>query len=217
MKFKFKKLIAILLAFVCLVFASCDKKTPVEGYLTDEEVLEIVKGFSKTTDYATYSYNGSMNFLGFDEDLIPDAKEIRGKNKEFKDSLEKYDTKAASYYLRMPLHLTYENWTYSVDGNNASSTKFKIESMLLTYGETLDKVYYYTDAEGNFIIRTFGANKGLIIDEKKSGIVCHGKWNVTITYDKNGYLVSEEFATINAHKDKDEDSCYGEATYTFAK
>lgn len=217
MKFKFKRLLAVLLAFTCLLLASCDQKKPEDGYLTDEQVLEIVKGFSKTTDYATYSYSGQMNFLGFGEDTYLDAFEIGKKNVEFKDSLEQYDTSSSSYYLRMPLHLTYDNWTIEVDGKNVKSTKFNIDSLLLIYGETLDKVYYYTDAEGNFIIRTFGANKGLVIDKKNSSIICHGKWNVTITYDKNGYLVSEKFETINARKDKDEKTCYGEATYKFAK
>jgi hypothetical protein len=111
----------------------------------------------------------------------------------------------------MPLHLTKENWT---NENKLLSTKAKIDSMLLTEGKTLDKVYYYTDAEGNLIIRTFAANKALII-ENPSGVISHGKWNVTITYNSEGYLVSEVFETINAHKDPDSESCYGQATYKF--
>ena len=116
----------------------------------------------------------------------------------------------------MPLHLTEANWTYTdEDGSKSDSTSYKIKSMLLTIGETLDEVYFYTNADGDLIIRTFGANKALIIRE--SDIICHGKWNVTITYNKYGYLVSEKFETINAHKDPDTKTCYGEATYTFAK
>lgn len=214
MKLKIKRLWVVLLAFVVLLFASCDQKKPEDGYLNDEQVLEIVKGFSATADYTKYSYSGTLNFLGFSDDLIPNEK--RGTDKEFEDDLEKYYSKATSYYLRMPLHLTEANWTYKdEDGSISNSTYFKIQSMLLTIGETLDEVYYYTDAEGNFIIRTFGANKALIIRE--SDIICHGKWNVTITYNKYGYLVSEKFETINAHKDPDKKTCYGEATYTFAK
>ena len=215
MKFKIKRLWVVLLAFVVLLFASCDKKTPEKGYLTDEQVLEIVKGFSATADYTKYSYSGELNFLGFEDDLIPNEK--RGTDKEFEDNLEKYDSRSSSYYLRMPLHITEANWTYSEDEGTdiTGSTYYKIKSMLLTIGETLDEVYYYTNDNGDLIIRTFGANKALIIRE--SDIICHGKWNVTITYNKYGYLVSEKFETINAHKDPDNKTCYGEATYTFAK
>ena len=214
MKFKIKRLWVVLLAFVVLLFASCDQKKPEKGYLNDEQVLEIVKGFSATADYTKYSYYGTLNFLGFEDDLIPNEK--RGIDKEFEDSLDKYYSRSSSYYLRMPLHLTEANWTYTdEDGSKSDSTSYKIKSMLLTIGETLDEVYYYTNAEGDLIIRTFGANKALIIRE--SDIICHGKWNVTITYNKYGYLVSEKFETINAHKDPDTKTCYGEATYTFAK
>ena len=214
MKFKIKRLWVVLLAFVVLLFASCDQKDPEKGYLTEEQVLEIVKGFSSTADYTKYSFNGTLNFLGFEDDLIPNEK--RGKDKEFEDALDKYNSKSSSYYLRMPLHITEANWTYSEDdgADITGSTYYKIKSMLLTIGETLDKVYYYTNAEGDLIIRTFGANKALIIRE--SDIICHGKWNVTLKYNKDGYLVSEKFETINAHKDPDTKTCYGEATYTFA-
>ena len=217
MKLKFKRLLPILLAFICLIFTSCDKKSPEKGYLSEEEILEVVKGFSSTNEYSTFSFKGTMNFLGLGDSIYLAAFDPKGTDVEFVDSLDMYNVDSTSYYLRMPLHLTYENWTKVIDGKEDNSTRFVIESMLLIYGETLDKVYYYTDAEGNFIIRTFGANKGLIIDKKNSEIICHGKWNVTITYDKNGYLKSEKFETINARKDDKSKTCYGEAIYRFAK
>ena len=83
MKFKIKRLWVVLLAFVVLLFASCDQKDPEKGYLTEEQVLEIVKGFSATADYTKYSYRGTLNFLGFADDLIPN--EVRGNDKEFND------------------------------------------------------------------------------------------------------------------------------------
>ena len=218
MKFKFKRLLAILLAFTCLLLTSCDHKKPEKGYLTPEELTEVLQGFSKTTDYTKYSYEGSMNILDFSEEDVVEGLEVYKNNKEFVDSLEKYNSKSASYYLRMPLHLTYENWTYRSEENSASdSNKYRVESMLTMYGKTSDKVYYYLDEEGNLIIKTFAANNALILIHKDDGFICHGKWNITVTYDKNGYLVSEKFETINARKDKDEKTCYGEATYKFAK
>ena len=218
MKIKIKRFCVVLLAFVVLLFASCDKKTPDKGYLTDEQVLEIVEKFSATTDYSKYTYSGSMNFFDKDKEFELPCYNVGRENARFTDSLEKYSTSSTSYYLRMPLHLTEANWTYATEtGVTADSTKDKITSILLTIGKTLDEVYYYTDAEGNFIIKTFAANKILYIDTKNSDVRTSAKWNVTITYDKNGYLVSEEFATINAHKDPDSETCYGKATYKFVE
>jgi hypothetical protein len=213
MRNKFRHLWLVLLAFFTLAFVSCDQKKPDPGYLTDEEVLEIIKGFSATTDYNSYKYEGTFQYLGFPEELIPS--EVYKGRVEFNDSLDKYNSKSSSYYLRMPLHLTEANWTfYDKDTKSANSTKERITAMLLTYGKTLDEVYFYTDAEGSLIIKTFGANKALYI-KNPSEVICHGKWNVTITYNSEGYLVSEVFETINAHKDPDSESCYGQATYKF--
>ena len=253
---KIKRLWVVLLAFVVLISTSCafDQKKPEKGYLNEEEVLEIVKGFSETNSYTRYGYIGSLNFLGFEEELIPGS--VLGNGKIFNDSLDLYDASSSSYYLRMPLHITLDNWTISeeevklgaeaearlseanqkkTDGEitdeqfaeieaeckpfieNAdftNTTYYKIQSMLLTIGETLDQVYYYIDSDNNLVIRTFGANKALIIRE--SDIICHGKWNVTLVYNSDGYLVSEKFETINAHKDPDTESCYGGAIYSFA-
>ena len=214
MRNKLKGLWLVLLAFVTLTFISCDQKSPDKGYLTNEEVLKIVEGFEKTSEYKMYSYDGTFQYLGFPDELIPQSSY---KKKEYVDSADKYDSKCVSYYLRMPLHLTYENWTYyDEQTKSAYSTKVKIESMLLTYGKTLDQVYFYTDQDGNLIIKTFGANKALQI-KNPSGVICHAKWNVTLTYNSDGYLVSEVFETINSHKDPDTESCYGQATYNYFK
>ena len=195
MKNKDKYLLLVLLVFCGLIFTSCDGKKPVKGYLTEEEVMEIVNGFSSTTDYNKYSYDGKFQFLGFDPTLIPNEEY---KKKDFVDSLDCYSSSSSSYYLRMPLHLTKENWT---NENKLLSTKAKIESMLLTEGKTLDKVYYYTDAEGNLIIRTFAANKALII-ENPSGVgtvgnaKCGDIMRIYLDIDENGIIQDVKFKTF---------------------
>ena len=49
-----------------------------------------------------------------------------------------------------------------------------------------------------------------------SDVVCHAKWNITVEYDENGYLLSETFETVNSHKDPDTKTVYGSATYSYA-
>lgn len=211
---KLKRLFLVLLAFIVLVFASCDKKTPEKGYISEERVNQIVSAFSSTTDYTSYTVIGSLNYLDKPEDIIPRSVDDYFK---FRDSLDMYSSSASrSYYLRLPMHLTPQNWNYYDEEleTYSDSTKARIQSVLLTVGKTLDELYFYEDAEGNLIIKTFGANKALKIYE--NDIVCHAKWNVTIVYNKEGYLVSEKFETINSHKDADSESCYGEAKYEFA-
>ena len=216
---KFKRLFVVLLAFIVLVFASCDQKKPDKGYLSAERVNEIVKGFSSTTDYADYYVKGTINYFNVTEEEVPSTVDTDYK---FKDSLEYFDLQdknSKSYYLRLPLHISEANWTYvrptdyTNEEKSRQSTKGRLEAALLVVGKTLDELYYYLDSEGNLVIKTFGANKALRINE--SDIIVHAKWNITIIYDKDGYLVSEKFETINSHKDPKSQTCYGEANYEF--
>ena len=140
-------------------------------------------------------------------------------NKETKCIGSRPSTKfTCSYYLNLPLHITMENW-------NVLNAQGKVDSTLST-GYLLEGrihapnsgypeyVYYYERPEGGFIIKVFGTNKALRIINP-SDVVCRAKWNITVEYDKNGYLVSESFETLNAHKDSDTKSVYGSAQYTY--
>lgn len=125
---------------------------------------------------------------------------------------------SGSYYLYVPLHLNKDSWNYG-EGNNitfVSSTRYALESRLYIRGDA-DKVthacYYYRGEDGGLKIKVFSQNKALKIRE--CGIVSHSRWNITVEYDKHGYLVKESFATINAFKDPDSRTCYGEANYEF--
>ena len=73
----------------------------------------------------------------------------------------------------------------------------------------------YSNNDGGLIVKTFGENKALWINAPEDYVECHAKWNITVEYDKHGFLVKEKFETINAHKDDDEKSVYGEARYSF--
>ena len=220
---KFKRLLVVLLAFVVLLFTSCDQKKPEDGYISSTKLNEIVAGFSDTTDYSEYYVTGNLNYFGLPDEEIPNTVDTDYK---FNDCLEFFNLRennySKSYYLRLPLHICMDNWTYVLPEElqtdeikkNRQSTKSRLESALLVVGKTLDQLYYYVDAEGNLIIKTFGANKALRINE--SDIIVHAKWNVTVIYNKDGYLVSEKFETINTRKEADSKTCYGEANYEFA-
>lgn len=125
---------------------------------------------------------------------------------------------SGSYYLYVPLHLNKDSWNYG-EGNNITfvkSTRYALESRLYIRGDA-DTVthtcYYYRGVDGGLKIKVFSQNKALKIRE--CGITSHSKWNITVEYDKYGYLVKETFATINAFKEPDSKTCYGEATYEF--
>ena len=109
---KFKHLFVVLLAFIVIVFASCDQKKPEKGYISEERVNEIIKGFSKTTDYSEYYVTGTLNYFAVTEEEVARSVETDYK---FKDSLEYFnlrDKNSKSYYLRLPLHITEESWNY---------------------------------------------------------------------------------------------------------
>ena len=123
-----------------------------------------------------------------------------------------------SYYLNLPLHITKENWSILTPQGKIDteySHDYLLEGRIHAPNTGYpEHVYYYERPEGGFIIKAFGVNKALKI-VNPSDVVCHAKWNVTVEYDENGYLVSETFETLNAHKDPDTESVYGSAQYTY--
>jgi hypothetical protein len=141
-----------------------------------------------------------------------------------------YTKYAASYYLCLPLHLTAESFT---DSSIDWSSRYALEARVYRQSGT-DKVYYYERPEGGFILKCFAVNKELLITNyalwEESQMVsgfewpiesivdcsCSAKWNITVEYDANGYLVSEKFQTINASNDNLDTCCYGLATYNYS-
>lgn len=210
----------LLLGFVFLLafLTGCsDHKSPMKGYITDDEVNQIVSKFANETKYTKYSYEGNLNYFGYADEIVPQT--ISKRNVEFVDSLEEYSDKCSSYYLRLPLHITVANWTTDKTASESSSslsisTKYQLESKIYRPAG-LDSVYYYARVDGGFILRAFGVNKALII-KRPSDITCRAKWDIEVEYDANGYLVRESFATVNKSEKNKSSCCYGEAIYTYA-
>lgn len=125
---------------------------------------------------------------------------------------------SCSYYLNLPLHITKENWNLINEQGKIDttySTRYLLEGRIHAPNSGYPEyVYYYERTDGGFIIKAFGVNKALRIINP-SDVVCHAKWNITVEYDQNGYLVSETFETLNTHKDPDTKTVYGSAQYTY--
>lgn len=123
-----------------------------------------------------------------------------------------------SYYLNLPLHITKDNWNILTPQGKIDteySHNYLLEGRVHAPNTGYPEyVYYYERPEGGFIIKAFGVNKALKI-VNPSDVVCHAKWNITVEYDENGYLISETFSTLNAHKKPDTESVYGSAQYTY--
>lgn len=210
----------LLLLALPLVLSSCDGKNPQGGYISADEVTKIVTKFDTAATYNSYHVEGTLNFFGNPkqengEDNIRDSV---SKDVTFTDSLDKYDkSKAASYYLSVPLHITLTSWNSEEKNNNdiPLSTKYQLEAKMYRVAG-LDKVYYYANEMGGLTAKTFAVNKNLIInDGKYQELQARAKWNVEVVYDSHGYLVKESFATLNSNSGNPADYCKGEATYTF--
>lgn len=216
MQNKVLKIFTILFAFLALLLVGCsDQKTPLAGYITNEELQEIVSQFKEDNQVKKYSYEGYLNYFEYDEELVPTT--ISKRNVDFVDSLDKYSANSSSYYLRLPLHITPTNWVCEeLDNSGLSlSTQYQLESKIYRPAG-LDQIYYYKRPEGGFILRTFGVNKALII-KKPSDITCRAKWDIEIEYDADGYLVREYFATVNSSENNKSECCFGQATYTYSR
>ena len=60
-------------------------------YLTNEEVLEIIKGFSSEADYTKYFFDGNIQYLGIIEDENSDKefnREIEVSSSNLKSEIE---------------------------------------------------------------------------------------------------------------------------------
>ena len=132
--------------------------------------------------------------------------------------MDLYSKSCSSYFLRVPLHITIDNWILYDDKGNydtTNSTKYVLESKIYQpNGGYLDTIYYYPRENGGFYLKAFGVNKSLKID-RPTIIEPNAKWNIIIEYDENGYLVSETFQTLNAFKDPDSKTIYGKTVYNY--
>ena len=214
---KFTKL--FIASFMTLAFSltGCsDQKEPEAGYITDAEVLEVIEDFDTNVNYTSYDIEGEMNYFGRTDDSYAFL-EVYESNVEFIPSPNLYSSTTKSFYLNLPLHLTKENWTTTeLDIQKLPlNTEYRIKSNIIRVGDTLCVCYFYKTTDGGLIIKTFAENKALRINAPEDYIECHAKWNITVEYNKHGYLVKESFATINSHKDPDANTVYGEARYSF--
>lgn len=222
----FLLLVIVLLSILSIGCSS--QKAPAKGYITVDEVNEIIATFSYADTPSTYSYKGNLNYFGIASDKVPPTVDIEGMSfvsYPLKTTTEseknEYLASCASYYLRLPLQITADNWN---QGDDTWSTKYQLESKIYrTVGN--DSLYYYRGEDGGLIIRAFAVNKELLINNEQLwlagncddliDIACSGKWNITVVYNAKGLLVKEEFATVNASENNLKESVFGKAEYSY--
>ncbi len=230
-----KYFVLVLFALLSVFLSGCsDGKAPAKDYLSEEELAAIINNLEDSVSPKDIEVTGYINYFNLSENKLKTKLEQVMSYKEYpvkpssEDETNDYTKTCASYYLRLPMHITKETWN-ETDTN--WSSRYQLESKLYR-PSGMDKIYYYSRAEGGFIVRLFGVNKELKIsnyDLWNEGFVddlvdllCSGKWNITVEYDAAGYLVKEEFSTLNAPENKENAStdtkskcCYGQATYEY--
>ena len=233
-----KHFVLVLFVLLGLSLAGCsDRKSPAKGYISETELLTIIDQLEDSVSPRDVEVAGYLNYFNLSVDKLSNTVEQVMTYKEYPNNPTEADSKAtnnyikecASYYLRLPLHITKDTWT---ETNTDWSTKYQLESKLYR-PSGMDKIYYYARPEGGFIVKLFGVNKELKISNLElfsaalvddiADLQCSGKWDITVEYDAAGYLVKEEFSTINAPKNKESASadakskcCYGQATYIYS-
>lgn len=184
-----KKILIPSLLFAASVLSSCSHVP--SGYISKDEVESIVSTYTDK-EYSKYSYVGEMNFFNFTY------------NDYNVDETDKsYSVENTSFYLRVPTKLSGE--TFESD--------YKSIFEKFTTADSVDTVYCYKTDEGGLEFKVFSINKRLSIRE--FSILCSAKWNATISYDSDGYLLREEFATINADFDPLSETVFGYCDYTY--
>ena len=225
-KVKNKLMRIALLGIICifaLMLTSCSTK-PEKGYVTAEYIKEnVIDEIDSSVTYSSFNCTYLLNYFATESEYLPPRGENQKTNYAFTDSPNQYSSSCASLFLDLPLHITPTNWVIYKDDNKIdtlNSTKNRLESKIYQPGSEYDyRIYYYEREDGGFYLKTFGTNKSLKINQlfEDFQINCSGKWNITCEYDKDGFLVSERFETINAHREDDTKSVYGYAIYTYNK
>lgn len=212
----YRILLLVLLALVTVTISGCDGKKPEKGYVSDEYIYANIIYNFEDPGYSTYDCEGYFNYLAIENPLL--TKTVSRVGRSINDDYDKHNTKCESYYLRLPLRITVNNWRlYTEEGklNTVTSTKYVLESRCYqAAGGYLDKIYYYLRDGGGFYLKAFGVNKSLKL-KNPIEIEINAKWNIIAEYDENGFLVSETFHTLNAYKAPDTESIYGKCTYIY--
>jgi hypothetical protein len=237
--------ILVLLLFLVLIVGCDGKKPESGYIAKEEVTSDIVSNFENQTLYTKYSVTGSFNYYAYSEDLVPHTVNranqvltdliIQDWVCSYCGTTNAFEQKkctnpdtcigsrenikfTCSYYLNLPLHITKDSWNVLTTEGKVDTTyslgyilEGRIHAPNSGYPEY---VYYYERPEGGFILKAFAVNKALRV-VNPSDVVCHAKWNITVEYDENGYLVSETFATINSPKAPDTETVYGTAKYTY--
>ena len=231
-----KYFVLVLFVLLGISLAGCsDRKSPTSGYLSETELSAIIDNLEDSISPKDIEVVGYLNYFNLSEDKLGRTVEQVMTYKEYPNkpttdtkTTNNYVKECASYYLRLPLHITKDTWN---ENDTDWSAKYQIESKLYR-PSGMDKIYYYARPEGGFIVKLFGANKELKISnyemweagfvDELVDLLCSGKWNITVEYDAAGYLVKEEFSTVNAPNNKENASadakskcCYGQATYEY--
>ncbi|MCH5172444.1 MAG: hypothetical protein J1F31_06430 [Erysipelotrichales bacterium] len=231
MQNKLLKKFTVLFALGTILTSCGDYKTPLKGYISNEELNTIKSNFKDgPSEFNRYSVKGRFNYFDYPDSKMdrevnytgilldaPDYYIVEDDEKDDGDEIPiEEKPKPNSYYLRIPMRITPTSWDSEMKNDKGLSlaTRYQLEAKVYR-PEGLDSIYYYKREEGGFILRAFGVNKALFIAEP-AGITSRGKWNIEAEYDKDGYLVREYFATVNASEKKKSECCYGEATYSFS-
>lgn len=232
-----KYFVIVLFGLLALSLSGCaDGKSPASGYLNESQLASIIDNLEDSISPKEIEVVGYLNYFNLSEDKVTRTVDQVMNYKEYPlkptdtetASTNNYIKECASYYLRLPLHITKESWN---ETDTDWATRYQLESKIYR-PSGMDKIYYYSRPDGGFAIRVFGANKELKISNLElwnSGnaddlidLLCSGKWNITVEYNAEGYLVKEEFSTVNAPSNKENASadtkskcCYGQATYEY--
>lgn len=200
----------VILLLSMFLVTSC-AKSPDKGNVSESSIIALTEGFLDQ-EYSSYQIEGNFNYFASEK-----VETEVSRTKEFTDSKAEYSKSCSSYYLEVPLHITKENISNNELGDNGLpiNTLYNLKAKIYRDGG-FDTVYFYKNTDGGFSAKCFAVNKSLKILYKDYGIEVHAKWNITITYDKNGYLVSEEFSTHGSNENNKENCVFGKATYQFS-
>lgn len=209
-----KKKSLLLLPF--LLLASCSNYD--EASIIKQSVSDI-SSISETTSLKTYKGSVEGHVLQFNKFIFSSDTSEDLPSMDFSD--EDY---GESYALALPLRLTPSTY-YPSEGTNDSGYSYATISYTLNgTGDNIHHMQYKKDND-NYVFYIESVSKELIMwnvytDEKNPSnrnTKVYARYNIYVTYDKDGFLKDELIQTLGATLDNNSsDSIYYHVTYTYS-
>ncbi len=205
-----------LLLLSLILLCSCSSYD--ENELITRSVASIDK-IDSATDRVTYTGKPEGNVLHFTEFTVSEEKKNTVPSLDLEDSGYVF---GSSYALSAPMRLSKDSY-YPKEGTDDSGYSYATLSFLLNYSG--DHIHHmeFEDTNDRLIFSVKNISKEISIGKVNTdpenpptkSVKLYARYNLTLTYDKQGFLIEELIETTNIHTDDESKTVHYHVSYEY--